>query len=127
MPFTQTLNANGDNITVTASPYYFNFTSSDPAVASATDQGVVTVNGSGTATISASIAGVRAVGSLEITSSGVLAPAPTPTAPHAKVKSIFSNAYTDDTGSNFSPGFGGSTTQTSVVTSNNDSFSVKFK
>jgi len=122
LPFTQTLNVNGTDVTVNASPFYFDFTSSDPTVASVTDQGVVTVNGAGTTSVIASLAGVRALGSLEITSSGVLPSAPIPMVPDANVKSVFSDAYTNNTSSNFSPGFGGSTTQVSVVTSNNDSF-----
>jgi len=36
--------------------------------------------------------------------------------PQADVKSIFSDAYTDATQSNFTPGFGGSTTVTEIIT-----------
>ena len=122
LPFTQTLNVNGDDVTVNASPFYFNFSSSDPTVASVTNQGVVTVNSAGTALVTASLAGVRALGSLETTSGGALPTATPPTAPAANVKSIFSDAYTSDTSINITPNFGGSTTQTLVITSNNDSF-----
>lgn len=119
---TQTLNVAGTDITVNAAPSYFDFTSSDIEVARVSELGVVSVLGSGNAIITASIAGVAAKGSLEITSSGGLVAAPEPTLPQANVKSIFSDAYVNDTESNFSPGFGGSSTETTTVMSNGDSF-----
>jgi hypothetical protein len=73
---TQTFNlANGQDVTVTATPAYFDFETSNPFVASVTNQGLVTVEGSGeidpdtgeidnTAVITASVAGVQAAGSL---------------------------------------------------------------
>jgi hypothetical protein len=81
----------------------------------------VSIVGSGTATITASIGGVLASGSLQVTSAGALPSAPLPALPQANVSSIFSDAYPQVTSSVFSPGFGGSTTQASVVTSGNDS------
>lgn len=75
---TQTFNlANGQDVTVLTSPSYFDFVTSNPFVASVNDQGVVTVDGPGevdpetgqidnTATITASIGGVEAAGSLTI-------------------------------------------------------------
>ncbi|WP_394749937.1 glycosyl hydrolase family 16 [Spongiimicrobium salis] len=117
----QTFNlASGVNQTVTAAPAYFNFTSSDVEVAQVNELGQVSVVGSGTAEITASIAGVLANGSLEVTSTGSLALAPVPMQPQANVRSIFSDAYVNDTESNFSPGFGGSTTQTTITSNNGD-------
>lgn len=117
----QTFNlAAGGDVTVTAAPSYFNFTSSNPAVAQVSELGVVAVIGAGTAVITGSVAGVDASGSLTVTSTGALPAAPTPPQPQSLVKSIFSDSYTLETTSNFSPGFGGSTTQTTVATSNND-------
>ncbi len=117
---TQTFNLeSGINQTVIAAPSYFDFNSSDNSVAIVNELGQVSVIGTGTANITAQLVGVRASGSLEVTSAGSLAFAPTPTRPAANVKSIFSEAYTADTSSNFAPGFGGSTTET-VITNNND-------
>lgn len=118
---TQTFNlGDGSNQTVVTAPSYFDFESSENAVATVNELGQIAVVGSGTATISAILAGVRAEGSLEITSSGTLQAAPAPTRPQANVKSIFSDAYVNDTESNFSPGFGGSTTETSIISLNGD-------
>lgn len=116
---TQTFDlGNGTNQTVSIAPSYFNFESSDIGVATVNELGQVIVLGEGTANIIAILAGVRAEGSLEITSNGVLQAAPAPTEPQGNVKSIFSDAYVNDTESNFSPGFGGSTTETAITTTN---------
>nr|WP_298790683.1 glycosyl hydrolase family 16 [uncultured Allomuricauda sp.] len=116
---TQTFNLdNGVNQTVIAAPSYFNFSSSDIGVATVSELGEISVIGAGTSTISALLGNVRANGSLEVTSSGTLQASPTPTRPAANVKSIFSDAYTPDTSSNFNPGFGGSTTDTNVTSTN---------
>ncbi len=119
---TQTFNLeSGINQTVEAAPSYFNFTSSDTDVATVNELGEITVIGQGTTTIEALLGGVRAQGSLEITSSGSLTPSPVPMRPSANVKSIFSDAYANDTEINFAPGFGGSTTQAEVIVANGNS------
>lgn len=93
---TQTFSiADGQNVTVSAAPAYFTYTSSDLSVARVDEQGIVTVVGGGTAVISATLNGVRAAGSLTIESLGQFQPAPTPTLPAANVISIFSDAYTN--------------------------------
>jgi hypothetical protein len=102
----------GKATVVNAAPAYFNFISSNTDVAIVDEKGIVSIIGEGTTEITAELAGVKAEGSLTITSSGALTLAPVPTQPAADVKSIFSDAYTLATTSNFSPGFGGSTTQT---------------
>lgn len=118
---TQTYNlATGSDVTVIAAPSYFDFISSDPGVATVSPLGVISIVGSGTSVITGSINGVDASGSLTVSSTGSLPVAPVPTRPQSLVKSIFSDAYIDETTSNFSPGFGGSTTQTSVTSSSND-------
>lgn len=118
---TQTFNLeSGINQTVIAAPSYFNFTSSDIEVARVSELGEISVVGEGTAEITALLGGVLADGSLEVTSSGSLAFAPAPTRPAANVKSIFSEAYTPDTNSNIAPGFGGSTTGTSITNNSGD-------
>ncbi len=118
---TQTFNlASGINQTATAAPAYFDFSSSDNSVAIVNELGEVSVIGVGTATISALLGGVAAQGSLAVTSGGGLPFAPTPTIPEANVSSIFSNAYPDATAINFAPGFGGSTTETTLTSNNGD-------
>lgn len=118
---TQTFNLeSGINQTVIAAPSYFDFNSSDNSVAIVNELGQISVIGTGTANITAQLAGVRASGSLEVTSNGSLALAPAPARPAANVKSIFSEAYTADTSSNFAPSFGGSTTETAITNNNGD-------
>jgi len=84
---------------VDAAPAYFDYTSSNTDIASVSDAGVVSILDAGSATITATLAGVEAAGSLTIESSGEaivpLSPAPTPTQDPADVISMFSNAYTD--------------------------------
>lgn len=118
----QTFNLeSGVNQTVLAMPSYFDFSSSDTSVAIVNELGEISIVGEGIATITAVLGGVLAKGSLEITTGGGLQGAPIPTRAQANVKSIFSDAYVNDTTSNPSPGFGGSTTETAVVTANGDS------
>ncbi len=119
----QTFNLpSGINRTVAAMPSYFDFSSSDTGVAIVDELGMISIVGEGNATITAMINGVEARGSIEITATGALAPAPVPTLPQINVKSIFSDAYDNVTESNFSPGFGGSSTSTSIVGSVEDAF-----
>lgn len=93
---TQTYNlASGLNQTVTAAPAYFTFSSSNPEVARVNAAGIVEVFSDGMATITASIAGVNATGSLTISSLGDFDEAPTPTRPAETVISVFSDAYTN--------------------------------
>ncbi|NAY92402.1 glycosyl hydrolase family 16 [Muricauda sp. JGD-17] len=118
---TQTFNlGNGIDQTVLIAPSYYSFESSDIGVAIVNELGQINVVGTGTATISATVAGVRAAGSLEVTSTGNFQAAPTPTRPSENVKSIFSDAYVSETESNFNPGFGGSTTEFAFNTLNDD-------
>ncbi|MFB0904433.1 MAG: glycosyl hydrolase family 16 [Nonlabens sp.] len=119
---TQTYNIeSGENVTVQAAPSYFDFLSSDTSVAAVNELGVVSVVGSGSALITATMGSVLATGSLEVTATGALPIAPVPTLAASNVKSIFSDEYTVETTSDYTPDFGGSTTQVAVVTANNDS------
>ena len=104
--------ANGTDILVNSTAAYYEFKSSNPAVAAVNDSGVVKVLTTGTAEITATVKGVPAKGKLIIESKGDFPGAPKPTRPQSDVKSIFSDAYSIETPSNFTPGFGGSTTQT---------------
>lgn len=119
-----TFNVNGTNLTVYSTPAYFTFMTSDTGVAIVNERGLVSVIDKGTATITAIMAGVAAKGSLNVTSSGALATAPVPTRPAANVKSIFSDVYIAATSSNFTPNFGGSTTQTTLAGSNGNSVQI---
>jgi hypothetical protein len=119
---TQTYNIeSGENVTVRSAPSYFDFASSDTSVAIVNELGVVSVVGSGSALITATMGSVLATGSLEVTATGALPIAPVPTLAASNVKSIFSDEYTVETTSDYTPDFGGSTTQVAVVTANNDS------
>ncbi|NER10647.1 hypothetical protein SAMN06265375_102375 [Muriicola jejuensis] len=93
---TQTFNlATGENQTVAAAPSYFTFKSSDTGVAIVNELGVVTMVGTGTAEITATLNGVRAAGSLTVEVGGSFDFAPVPTRDPANVISIFSDAYTN--------------------------------
>lgn len=83
---------NGEDVTVEAAPGYFDFETSNPFVASVGENGVVSIDGLGevdpntgmadnTATITASIAGVEAAGSMTIEAVNI------------EVISIFSDLY----------------------------------
>jgi hypothetical protein len=111
--------ANGTDVTVGSTAAYYKFTSSNPAVASVNDSGIVKVLTTGTAEITATVRGIRAKGKLIIESKGNLPGAPVPTKAQSVVKSIFSDTYVNETESNFTPGFGGSTTVTDILTTSN--------
>ena len=107
---------NGQDVRVISSAAYYNFISSNPTVATVSERGLVTALAIGTAEITANINGVPANGKLILDCKGDLVGAPVPNRPAVNVKSIFSDAYTDATVSNFTPGFGGSTTITEILT-----------
>ncbi|WP_299064027.1 glycosyl hydrolase family 16 [uncultured Polaribacter sp.] len=93
---TQTFNlGSGANQTVSVAPSYFTFNSTDVDVARVSELGVVSIVGNGTATITATLNGVKALGSLTIETIGSFDFAPTPTLASSSVISIFSDAYTN--------------------------------
>jgi hypothetical protein len=93
---TQTFNlASGLNQTVAAAPSYFTFKSTNVDVARVSERGVISIVGTGTSTITAVLAGVKAKGSITIESLGNFVPAPTPSRNPANVISVFSDAYTN--------------------------------
>jgi hypothetical protein len=82
---------------VAAAPSYFDFSSSDPTVATVDAKGVVTALAPGTTTVTAKLDGADANGSLALTVITVMEPDTGPTAPTAlpaDVISLFSDAYT---------------------------------
>ncbi|MCE2995640.1 MAG: Ig-like domain-containing protein [Flammeovirgaceae bacterium] len=118
---TQTFNlASGLNQTVLVAPSYYKFTSSNNSVAQVSEKGVVTLVGPGTAKITAILDGVKARGSLSITSSGNITLPIAPVKPAANVISLFSDVYTNVPVDFFNGFYGGSTTQTADIVFNND-------
>ncbi|MEM7414346.1 MAG: Ig-like domain-containing protein [Gemmatimonadota bacterium] len=97
VPGTQyTVDVSGVDVTMNAAAAYFDFASSDPAVATVDENGTITLLAAGTADITASLGSTAASGTVTL---NVTAPpseaAPTPTQDAADVISIYSNAYTD--------------------------------
>ena len=115
---------NGTDQEVFASSSFFNFTSSDPSVASVNDAGEVMVMDAGTATVTASLGNMEAEGSLTIQSTGdpvlPLSPAPTPDEDASNVISLFSNVYTDEPVDFYNGFWEFSTTQSDIVQVDND-------
>jgi len=117
--------ASGQNLSVSIAPSYLNFMSSDTNVATVNSAGLVNVIGlNGNSIITANLGDVQAKGSLKVTSNGVFPQSPTPTNPAANVRSIFSDAYTNIVSPNFNPGFGGSTTATTVSSLNGNNIAT---
>lgn len=89
----------GVNQIVNISPYYFKFISSNSTIAGVNDKGEVSIIDAGTTTITAKLGDKEAVGSLEITSTGLpvgpTTKAPIPTRDAADVISLYSNVYSN--------------------------------
>lgn len=84
----------GVNQTQSIAHAYFSFTSSNEAIATVSNTGLVTViGGPGTAVITAKTGNSNAAGSLTVNSLGVFNTAPIPTHPASNVISIFSDHY----------------------------------
>ena len=107
--------ATGSDLVLATAPAYYEFVSSDTSVATVDANGLVSIVGQGNAEITATVAGKAVLGKLQIQSKGDLPAAPTPIHPQSDVLSIFSDSYTNATESDFTPGFGGSTTQTTTL------------
>jgi hypothetical protein len=91
---TQTVNlGDGQDQTISVAPAYFEFTSSDTTVAVVNEQGLIVAIRPGEATITASLNGVEAAGSVIVEVTGEYRGAPVPTQDPADVISIFSDAY----------------------------------
>lgn len=84
---------NGLDGTVAPAISYFQFTSSNPSVATVDETGIISVLSAGTAVINATLGGVQANGSITINSLGDFVLAPTPTRDPSNVISIFSDHY----------------------------------
>lgn len=84
---------NGMNQAVNITPAYLNFTSSNTAVATVNEAGLVTTVGTGSAVVTATLGGQLATGSLTVNSSGNFTHAPTPTENANNVISIYTDVY----------------------------------
>ncbi len=89
-----TYDVDGVDVSVGSAPGYFDWVSSNSAVATVSEDGRVTVAGSGTATVTATLDGVAAAGAVTVTAaSPPTVAAPTPVREAADVISLFSDAY----------------------------------
>ncbi len=88
---------NGTNQSVNLSRAYFEFKSSNSAVANVNSVGTVSSLSAGSAVITATLGGVQASGSVTINCAGNFVQAPTPTRPASNVISVFSDTYTNIT------------------------------
>jgi hypothetical protein len=119
--------SNGQNINVNASPYYFEFTSSNNNVTGPfiiNEFGVIStkiISSSGTATITAKLGNSLAKGSIKINAAGLFPHAPTPSRIASKVTSIFSDAYNNVPVRHYNGFFTNSTT---LGGAGNDPFNV---
>lgn len=105
---------------VTVAPSYYDFTASNTSVATVTPLGNISVLAAGTSVITATLAGVDAVGSLTVNSQGNFQLAPTPTRNASNVISIFSDAYTNVPVDYYNGFWGGSTTGSADFSVNGD-------
>lgn len=85
--------ANGQNQVVNLSTAYVEFSSSNAAVATVNESGIVSSLSAGTSIITGNIGGVLAKGSLTVNCAGIFVHAPSPTKSPSNVISIFSDAY----------------------------------
>lgn len=91
-----TINYEGRDVATAAAGAYFDYTSSNAAVAEVTADGTIELVGAGTATLTATVGGVEAEGSITVNVSAPPAvAAPTPDEPAEEVISVFSDAYDD--------------------------------
>lgn len=92
--FTASFNLpDGTNETLSISPYYLKFISSNPAAATVDDKGKISTIGGGSSKITATLGSITAKGSLTINSDGNYIGAPRPTKDSINVISVFSDAY----------------------------------
>jgi hypothetical protein len=111
----------GGDIEVLPAPLYFEFSSSNPGVASVDELGNIEINGVGEATITAILNGVVAEGSLTLLVEGEFISAPTPPERNPEdVISIYSDAYNGVSGLNLAI-FNNSEIQVEEFTFNDDS------
>lgn len=84
---------NGASQAINLTSYYYNFSSSNPAVATVDNEGNVKTLGSGSTVVTATLGANNASGSLTINSQGTYVHAPTPTVDPSKVISVYTDIY----------------------------------
>lgn len=100
--------SNGQNVSVSASPNYYDFSASAPNIADVDVvltpesgwQAIVSVENAGESTITATLGNLNAQGKLVVNSSGDFESAPDPTLPSTDVLPIYSDFYTNISGLN---------------------------
>lgn len=118
--------ANGQNIAVKASPYYFSFSSSNTNVTgpfgrnSAGEVITQVIAQTGSAVVTAQLGNIAAEGSLTINAVGAFPNAPIPTRNPSTVISIFSDAYNNVPVRHYNGFFSGSNTQGGAGNNPND-------
>jgi hypothetical protein len=85
--------ANGNNQTISISPSYLQFNSTNPSVATVDSSGSIASLSAGTAVINATFGAASVTGSLTVNCVGTFVHAPTPTKNQANVISLFSDSY----------------------------------
>jgi hypothetical protein len=85
----------GLEFTIQVAPSFYEFTSSNPEVATVNENGSINVLVSGTSVITATLNGLAAEGSLTVNAIGQFPFAPTPTRDPNNVTSVFSDVYTN--------------------------------
>jgi hypothetical protein len=109
--------ANGQNISVIATPSYFNFSSTNTSVTGPFEKNTAgeiftkIIGSTGTALVTAQLGNVLAHGSLTINAVGAFPHAPLPTRNPSTVISLFSNAYNNVPVRHYNGFFSGSNTQ----------------
>ncbi len=115
---------NGTEQFATCRPSYFNFESSNPAVATVDQYGTVRVLDEGEAIITGTLRGATAIGSLTVNSSGEAVRPSTPAKnldlDAADVISVFSNQYTNINVEFYNGYWQFSTTQSEIIQVQND-------
>ena len=94
-----TFDVNGTEIVVNAMPAYFTLISSNSAIVSVADDGVITTKAVGIATLTAKLGEIDATGTITVNVGDALpvptTAAPSPTVDPADVVSLFSDSYTN--------------------------------
>ncbi|MBP7184320.1 MAG: hypothetical protein KBA06_02350, partial [Saprospiraceae bacterium] len=88
---------NGTNQSVSITPYYLTFSSSNPEVATVDEIGNVNTVGIGSSQITAALGSTSTTGRLTVNSQGNFVSAPTPTYNASNVISLFSDHYSNST------------------------------
>jgi len=90
----------GENVNVNLAPAYYNFLSSDPEVATISEDGIISVIDEGETTITAALGNLSVTGSMTIQAAAAFVNATDPTLPASSVLSVYSDTYSNLSGLN---------------------------